>query len=131
MGYIWFRLALCVKNFSKALFAIATSLFLHVPSVSAGPADAYADPCKWKYRESRMGILRCLTRNGRILGNLGDVYGLLNKDYTDYSVHSGINTTKYQQVNHGNTLIEYYCKSDSNGTCTGESTKTLYQYAGD
>ena len=117
-------------------FAFFGSLLLHIPSVSAGPADAYADPCKWKYKQSQWYTIRCLTPNGRVLSEVGEVYGVLNNDYTRYRDFyypyrfSGVLTTKYQQVNRANTLIEYECASDSSGACTGQSRKTLYQYTG-
>ena len=128
-----------MKNLSCLIFAFLGSLLLHIPNVSAGPADAYADSCKWKYKTSCSDCLysiRCLTRNGRILSDGGSVLGVLNNNYTSYREtynyrFSGVYTTKYQQVNQGNTLIEYECRSDRNGTCTGASSKTLYQYMGE
>ena len=130
-----------MKKLSCLIFAFLGSLLFHIPSVSAGPADDYADSCKWKYKylacSTCPGWFRCLTRNGRILDNGGSVAGVLNNNYTSYRESpygyrfSGIYTSKYQQVNHGNTLIEYQCRSDRNGTCTEASRKTLYQYMGE
>ena len=130
-----------MKNLSCLIFAFLGSLLLHIPNVSAGPADAYADSCKWKYKKPMCATctiytIRCLTQKGRILSDGGSVLGVINNNYTRYRDtydyrYSGVYTTKYQQVNQSNTLIEYECRSDGNGNCTGESTKTLYQYMGE
>lgn len=131
-----------VKILTSLAFVFTGSFLLNIPSVSAGPADTYADPCKWNYKFTNPQGWehdRCLTERGRILDFAGTQVGVLNKDFTYYkegvynkyvSRSSAVITTKFQQVNRANTLIEYLCYSNANGSCIGQSSKTLFQYTG-
>ena len=122
------------------LHAAMGSLLVLTSKAYAGPQDSFVDQCLYKYANTQGQL--CLTRNGRVIGD-GRVVGMLNQNYTFYKngVSMTINgkpyyepgvllTSKFQQVNQANTLVEYVCASNANGTCTRQSYKNLYQYVG-
>ena len=126
-----------LRTIWASYFALIGPLLAFGAGAIAGPKDNYGDACKYKFESL------CLTQRGRVLTEAGTLIGLLGKDYTRYTapytvragsyvgaVAGGYTTSRYEQVNNNNTVVEYKCGSDASGSCIGKTYKTLYQYSG-
>lgn len=141
------------RNLPKALFAALAALSIS-PSALSGPAESYADQCKFLYvlpvpqddMKINQDVFRCVTSRGRVLevynygGSLsvGDQIGLLNSNFVyyvgggtvagRYFAPTGYWATNFKQVNKANGLLSYVCSSNSSGTCRGTAVKMVYSY---
>ena len=128
--------------FGSTSLGLLGSILLFIPSVFAGPKDAYNDACLYVYKHNN-GEKLCLTKQGRVFTSYGSLAGYLNRDHITYStpvtttvsgcsyVHGGgYRTVRYEAVNNNNTVVQYACGSDANGSCRGDTSKHLFQYSG-
>lgn len=140
-----------MKHLHKAFFVALTVLSI-CPSALAGPADTYADQCRYMYEEERYmaevhGL--CLTPKGRILkftfryypdtpdvtANTSNTYfreqmGLLNNDFTFYSKGQTIAVGKGKTISSSGSYITNNFKQIDNGnkllvySCSSNSSGT-------
>jgi hypothetical protein len=141
------------RHLPKALFGALAALSIS-PSALSGPAESYADQCKflyvWTGPQDDMKLdsreFRCVTSRGRVLqaynydGSLSvsDQIGLLNNNFVyfvgggtvagRYFAGTGYWATNFKQINNANGLLSYICSSDSSGTCKGTAEKKVYSY---